>query len=48
MERLIDSEKLEAKWTAEEEKRVRNKLDWHIVPLMTLLVRSISWIWNPT
>lgn len=34
-EKLGDSSTLE--WDDEEEKRIRNKLDWHIVPVVTVL-----------
>lgn len=30
-------EELEHTWTVEEETAIRRKLDWHIVPLVTLL-----------
>ena len=27
----------EITWTENEEKRIRNKIDWHVVPLVTFL-----------
>lgn len=29
-------------WSEEEEKRVRNKLDWQIVPMVTVLYLMVS------
>jgi hypothetical protein len=28
---------IEQRWTEEEERRVRRKIDWHVVPILTLM-----------
>lgn len=33
----VDTGELEATWTVEEETKVRHKLDWQIVPMVTIL-----------
>jgi hypothetical protein len=41
---LVESP-IEPTWTEEEEKKVRNKIDWHVVPMLTImyLVCFVRW-----